>query len=844
MSINLKSTKLNSARLHTVVTVAKKTLLVMSFWGAFSLNSAIASENAGPPQMPVPESPELLQNLQKALEGLGADYEPRTEHLNTDKQPTYINRLILEKSPYLLQHAHNPVNWFPWGEEAFARAKETNKPIFLSVGYATCHWCHVMERQSFENEEVARYMNEYFVTVKVDREQRPDVDSTFMTAVQMLTGSGGWPMSVFLTPEGKPFYGGTYFPPDPFVELLKRVDQVWLTNQADLETEAEKISTALASLNSNQGTATTVGQQVIDDGVARLLENFDSFEGGFGGAPKFPRAPMLFLLLSEAQRSGDASVVEALDFTLQSIAAGGIHDQIGGGFHRYTVDNSWLVPHFEKMLYNQALMARLYTQAFLLTGKAEHARTATRTLDYLLRDMRSEDGGFYSATDADSDGGEGLYFIWNAEEIKQLLGEDAEFATRVWNITEEGNFEDSNILHLSDSFQTLAAEMDLTPGEFTAKLDKVGNILLEHRNTRVRPIRDEKILTGWNGLVITALAQAGMHLNQPQYIDAAIKTAEFLLKTNRQQIEGKDLPRLYRSYFLGSATIDGNQTDYAYLAEGLVALFDATQDKRWLEQAQQLVAVMDEDFKDEAGGGYFMGRLETGGVELPTRPKELYDNSLPSGNSATLRVLVQLWHRTGDFKYQNAANELIAAFSPTLAEMPNELGYMVKSTSELLDGETGALRYAGFGKVRASASIDKQNKLSVAIDIAPGWHINSVSPRQKYLIGTSLTDINGETLANTQYPDEKLTTLAFEKSELALYDGSIKITADMPQLNQLDTNSSNDVNGSNTDSMTTGATALYPLQLQLQTCSDEICLAPETIIINVPTVTPEHVAIR
>ena len=298
------------------------------------------------------------------------------------------------------------------------------------------------------------------------------------------------------------------------------------------------------------------------------------------------------------------------------------------------------------------------------------------------------------------------------------------------------------------------------------------------------------------------------------------------------------------SYFLGSATIDGNQTDYAYLAEGLVALFDATQDKRWLEQAQQLVAVMDEDFKDEAGGGYFMGRLETGGVELPTRPKELYDNSLPSGNSATLRVLVQLWHRTGDFKYQNAANELIAAFSPTLAEMPNELGYMVKSTSELLDGETGALRYAGFGKVRASASIDKHNKLSVAIDIAPGWHINSVSPRQKYLIGTSLTDINGETLANTLYPDEKLTTLAFEKSELALYDGSIKITADMPQLNQLDTNSSNNVNGSNTDSMTTGATALYPLQLQLQTCSDEICLAPETIIINVPTVTPEHVAIR
>ncbi len=803
-------------------------LTALSAW-AFS-NLVVANSS---PVTPVAESPELLQNLNKALESLGPDYEPRTEHFNSNKQPTYINRLILERSPYLLQHAHNPVNWFPWGEEAFKRAKETNKPIFLSVGYATCHWCHVMEKQSFENEEVARYMNEYFVTVKVDREQRPDVDSTFMTTVQMLTGSGGWPMSVFLTPDAKPFFGGTYYPPEQFVDLLKRVDQVWLTNQSDLETEAEKISTALASLNANQGTASEVGQQVIDDGIARLLENFDSFEGGFGGAPKFPRAPMLFLLLSEAQRSGDASVVEALDFTLQSIAAGGIHDQIGGGFHRYAVDNSWLVPHFEKMLYNQALMARLYTQTWLLTGKQEHARTATRTLDYLLRDMRSEEGGFYSATDADSDGGEGLYFIWDAAEIEEILGEDAEFATRVWNITEEGNFEDSNILHLTDSHQTIAEALNLTSIEYSQKLDKVGDILLEHRKTRVPPLRDEKILTGWNGLVITALAEAGLHLNRPDYTEAAAKAANFLLTNNRQHIEGKDLPRLYRSYFLDSATIDGNHTDYAFLAEGLIALYDATQDKKWLTHAQDLVEVMDEDFKDTANGGYFMGRLDTGGVALPTRPKELYDNSIPSGNSSTLRVLVQLWHRTGDFKYQTAANELIAAFSPTLTQMPNEMGYMVKSTSELLEGETGALRYAGFGKVRASASVDTANKLTIAIDIAPGWHINSVSPKQKYLIGTSLTDSNGDPLKNVRYPDEKLTKLAFEESVLSLYDGFIEITAELPRRNQSVSRSSNP-----SDDAVTSSTALYPLQLQLQTCSDEICLAPETLTISVPTTEP------
>jgi uncharacterized protein YyaL (SSP411 family) len=829
----------------------KLPLLVATVFLSLLINHALAATNSATnataktaatndlPKTPVSESPQLLEQLRSALTALGPDYKPRTEHFGDNQQPVYINRLILERSPYLLQHAHNPVNWFPWGEEAFSRAKETNKPIFLSVGYATCHWCHVMERQSFESEEIARYMNEYFITVKVDREQRPDVDSTFMTAVQMLTGSGGWPMSVFLTPDGKPFFGGTYFPPDQFEDLLKRVDQVWLTNQQDLEAEAEKISTALASLNENQGTAKTVGQQVVEDGIARLLESFDNFEGGFGSAPKFPRAPMLFLLLSEAQRSGDAAVIEALDFTLRSIAAGGIHDQIGGGFHRYAVDNSWLIPHFEKMLYNQALMARLYTQTFLLTGKAEHARTARRTLDYVLREMRSTQGGFYSATDADSDGGEGLFFIWQEEEIDRLLGDDAAFAKRVWNITAEGNFEDSNILHLVDSHETLADEFGLSMSEFTKKLDAVGQVLLDHRATRAPPLLDDKILTGWNGLVITALAQAGMHLQNTMYIDEAIAAAEFLLEHNIREVQHSKMPRLYRSYYLDSASIDATLSDYAYLAEGLIALYDATQNTKWLQQAQQFMNVMDADFKDENNGGYFMGSSATAGVTLPTRPKELYDNSIPSGNAAALRVLVQLWHRTGDFAYQNAANELISAFSHTLTEMPDSMGYMVKSTDELMRGETGSLRYTGFGKVRASASVDIHNKLTVAIDIAPGWHINSESPKQKNLIATALTDMQGNPLPNTQYPQEKLTKLSFEKSVLSLYDGAIKITADLPTGNQSDASSSN----SGTEP-SDHVTSLYPVLLQVQTCSDEICLAPETLQISVPTVAIEHLATR
>jgi uncharacterized protein YyaL (SSP411 family) len=782
------------------------------------------------PVTPTPESEELVEQLRTALSALGPDYKPRTEHLHDDQVPVYINRLVLEKSPYLLQHAHNPVNWFAWGEEAFELARQQNKPVFLSVGYATCHWCHVMEKQSFESEHIAKFLNEYFVTIKVDREQRPDVDSTYMTAVQMLTGSGGWPMSVFMTPEGKPFFGGTYFPPDQFEDLVKRVDQVWITNRQDLEAEADKLSDALASFNANEGEARTVGQQVVDDGIAALLDNFDSFEGGFGSAPKFPRAPMLFLLLREAQRTGNADALEALDFSLRRIAAGGIHDQIGGGFHRYTVDNSWLIPHFEKMLYNQAMMARLYTQAYLLTGNEEHHRTATRTLDYLLRDMRAPDGGFYSATDADSDGGEGLYFIWHEAEIETLLGADAGFAKQVWNITEAGNFEDSNILHLSESHQQLADEMGLSLVDYTKQLDKVGDKLLAHRTTRVPPLRDEKILTGWNGLVITALAEAGLHLDRPDYIDAAARSAEFLLSNNLKRSADNTLPRLYRSYFLGTASIDAKQTDYAYLSEGLIALYDATGNTEWLQQAQQFVEVMDADFKDTKNGDYFMGPPETAGVALPTRPKDLFDNSLPSGNSATLRVLVQLWHRTGDFKYQKAANELITAFSASLTERPNELGYMVKSTSELFDGEKSTLQYAGFGKVRAQASMSQGNTLQIDIDVAPGWHINSVTPRQEYLIGTALTDNTGKPLTNTVYPQEKLTKLAFEESTLSLYDGSFAITAELPDRNQSDVTQSNSATDTEAKS-----NALYPVQLQLQTCSNEICLAPETLTINIPT---------
>ena len=757
---------------------------------------------------------ELQEALFESYKQRGDDYEPRTEHFKEDGSPLYINRLIKEDSPYLLQHAHNPVNWHAWGKEAFDKAAEQDKPIFLSIGYATCHWCHVMERESFENEEIATQMNEQFIAIKVDREQLPDVDAMYMLGLQVTTGGGGWPLSAFLQSDGKLFHGATYMPPDGFSRVMTEVDEIWKNDRGRLTEFAESLATAIAENSDLTGEAKEIGQAEIANARENLLLDFDSFQGGFGPAPKFPRESTLFFLLDLAQRDGDQEALHAVDFSLIRMSSGGIHDQVGGGFHRYAVDEEWLIPHFEKMLYTQAGLLQIYLQAFELTGNREHARTARRIADYVLRDMTTEEGGFYSATDADSEGHEGTYFIWTPEEITEILTEagtakDAELALELWGVTEYGNFEERNILRLEDSLKHVADIYDFEETELASRLDQFSEALLARRDDRVPPLTDRKIITEWNAMMSTALIKAGQTLREPRYSEAGMKAVNFLLENNRKQ-DGS----LWRAHFEGRSTTSASQSDYAYLAHTLVALFDDTGDAKWLDLAVELVDRMNNDFWDVKNSGYFIGEAEASGAALPTRPKDIYDNAAPTGNALALKVLVQLWNRTGDDQYRQRAESLVAAFSSLLVRSGSGFGYFLTAANDLLNGEIGSHRYGAKGRVKASvSSIDGKN-VTVEIDVAPGWHINSDKPLQDYLIPTLLSQADETPLEEVQYPTPVTRKLGFQRSELSLFEDSVKLTGRLPDVES--------------DAVSAD------IELQLQACSDEICLAPETLSFKVP----------
>ena len=790
----------------TVKNISFKTILFSALL-ALGFN-ALASETNGVNNH---LNPEILSELESALVARGSNYEPRTEHLREDGSPIYLNRLIKEDSPYLLQHAHNPVNWYPWGEEAFATAKREQKPIFLSIGYATCHWCHVMERESFENEAIAKIVNEHFIAIKVDREQRPDVDATFMTAVQLISGGGGWPMSSFLTSEGKPFFGGTYYPPAQFTHLLRQVNKVWHEDQTNLLQQAEQLSAAVAQQNDVRGEAREVGEREVKRAVDLLVQNQDYQQGGFSGAPKFPQEPILYLLLEQAQRNADGMALGAAHFALQKMAAGGIYDQIAGGFHRYSVDANWLVPHFEKMLYNQANLTRNYLQAFLLTGDNAHANTVRHTLDYVLREMTSPNGGFYSATDADSEGEEGAFFIWTPAQLEAALGaDDAKRAIAVWGVSDAGNFEGRNILHLPQATEAAATSLGMTHGELKTEINRWREKLLSVRSQREHPIRDDKVITAWNGMMITALTEAGDRLNEPRYLDAAVTAANFVWEVNH-----RDDGLLWRTYFDGNASIEATLSDYAFYAEAMLALFDVTRETVWLDRARILTEKMIGNFWDVKNGAFFMGGAVAGGAELPSRPKDITDGALPAGNAVALRILSKLWHRTGEDKYQTRASELLAALSGNIAAQPAGFSYTLTAASELLWGESGARQYAARGKLRVDAKRVGSDKFQVSIDVAPGWHINANTPLQDNLIGTALSSANDEPLKNLQYPEAVSRQLGFQRAELALYEGTTTITGTLPA--------------------TTDGRSIVPLALRIQACSDVVCLAPETLSLNVST---------
>jgi uncharacterized protein YyaL (SSP411 family) len=619
-----------------------------------------------------PASSALAAKLRAALAAKGLGYRPRTHHLNPDGSPKYTNRLILEASPYLLQHAHNPVNWYAWGEEAFARAKREGKPIFLSVGYSTCHWCHVMEAESFEDEEIARYLNEHYVAIKVDREERPDIDAVYMSAVQSLTGSGGWPMSVWLTPERAPFFGGTYFPPRDgargarrgFLTLLGELADTYRADPGRVATEAGKLA---ASVRQDLGGPSSVamasaGAEAPPDAAAiptlveHLKRGFDAANGGLQGAPKFPSSLPIRLLLRYHRRTGDAEALRMATMTLEKMAAGGIYDQIGGGFHRYSTDPRWLVPHFEKMLYDNALLAVGYLEAYQATGRADFARVARETLDYVLAEMTAPSGGFYSATDADSEGAEGKFFVWLEPEIRAVLGPGpaADRFIRYFGVTASGNFEGRNILSVPKADEKERAALSQARAKLYAA-----------RARRIPPARDGKILAGWNGLTISALALGGRVLGEPRYTTAAARAADFVL--------GKMRPdgTLARSFEDGRAGPPGFLEDHAFLAAGLFELYEASFDPRWLREALALCAETEKLFADPAVGGWFAtsAKHET----LLAREKPTYDGAIPSGTSVAILNALRAGAFTGDDHWRAIVDRAFGALRDQLAQRPFSL---------------------------------------------------------------------------------------------------------------------------------------------------------------------------
>jgi uncharacterized protein len=617
-----------------------------------------------------------------------------TEHRHT-------NRLAGQTSPYLLQHAHNPVDWYPWGPEALARAKETDRPIFLSIGYAACHWCHVMERESFEDEAMAADLNAGFVAIKVDREERPDLDAIYMDAVQAMTGSGGWPMSVFLTPDGRPFYGGTYFPDQPrhgipsFRQVLGRITEVWRDDRAEIEASATRLA---EHVRSGQAAPTQLRQALLgrsasyptaelDQATAALDASFDARHGGWGGAPKFPQPMTIDYLLLEHVRTGDARPLEMARRTLDAMADGGIYDHLGGGFARYATDAIWLVPHFEKMLYDNAQLARTYVHAWQVTGDGRFQRVARETLDFMARELRNPaDGAFASSLDADTDGEEGATYTWSAAEVREVLGPESAVFEAAYDVTADGNWEGRTILRRVRTGAELAAGSGATPESAEALLAAARTRLLEARQRRPQPGRDDKVLTAWNGLAIAAFADAGRAFDDRRLTRIAGEAARFVLRELRTSAG-----RLLRSWKDGRAQHSGVLEDHAHLADGLLALYEATFDERWFTAARELADVILERFADPDSGFH---DTADDAEALIARPRGLQDNALPSGGAMATHVLLRLAALTGEGRYRDAAEGALAPMGPLVSRHPTAFAKWLQA-SQLASGPIAEVAIVG-----------------------------------------------------------------------------------------------------------------------------------------------------
>ncbi|MBC8028820.1 MAG: thioredoxin domain-containing protein [Pyrinomonadaceae bacterium] len=613
-------------------------------------------------------------------------------------EPIHTNRLIKETSPYLLQHAHNPVDWYPWGTEAFEVAQREQKPVLLSVGYSACHWCHVMEHESFENEAIAKLMNENFVSIKVDREERPDVDHIYMNAVQLMTQRGGWPMTVFLTPDAVPFYAGTYFPPEDrynmpgFPRVLISMADAFRERPEDITETATSILSELQRSSAGGESNELLSTDLLDEAYRGIIRSYDPTNGGFGSAPKFPPAMTLEFLLHTYYRTGEPQALEIVRHTCRKMAEGGIYDHLGGGFHRYSTDAKWLVPHFEKMLYDNALLSRLYLHYYQISKDEKARSVAEGILDYVVREMTDQLGGFYSTQDADSEGVEGKFFVWSAEEIKALLGErDADLFSAYYNVTEAGNFEEANILNVTRDLSEVAASKNVTSEVLRQTLDNGRTKLIEAREKRVKPGRDEKILTAWNGLMLASFAEAAAILNRPDYEQIAKRNARFVLDNLKRN------GLLLRTYKEGQAKLNAYLEDYAFFIDGLVTLYETTGELEWFKEACALTDTMIAEFwDDEEGGFFFTGQSHE---TLIVRAKDFFDNATPSGNSVAAETLFRLGLLASNRDYQRRAVTLLRLTTTAVRRYAPGFGRMLCA----FDFHLGTVREIAIMGTRGSA---------------------------------------------------------------------------------------------------------------------------------------------
>ena len=762
---------------------------------------------------------ELEQKLRQAETDKTGSYEKRTEHLDAEGNANFVNRLILEDSPYLLQHAHNPVNWWAWGAEAFEAARTDHKPIFLSIGYSTCHWCHVMEVESFDNVEIAKLLNNHFVSIKIDREQFPDVDEIYMTGVQIISGQGGWPMSNFLLPDGKPFFAATYFPPPTFMKLLLQIVDAWQDKYPELEKSANDISDAINRILSVRNETITLDSKIPETVAQALFQREDRSLGGLVGAPKFPQEPLLLFMMDRARRARDVNAMGFVCRALDAMACGGIYDQVAGGFHRYSVDEQWLVPHFEKMLYNQSQLGRVYLEAFRLTGNSFFSRICKQTLDYVLRDMQLPEGGFFSATDADSEGAEGVFFLWTIAELEEVLDrEEIELALSVFDITEHGNFEKSNILNLSEP---LSGQRGDPATDFIERLDIILEKLYSARERRIHPFRDDKLIVGWTGAMISTLAQAGFYYMNREWTDAAERATQMVYEHNVRR-DG----RLNRVYLNGATSIGGQLEDFANFIQALLILFSVTGKQQYLSQAVRLMDTTVQEFWDDKEGGFFLGPQDQAGPQL-TRSRNASDGATISAIATTLDCLLRLLRCSAlcddthsELYYRQYIDTCLASLTGQINENSMSHTSLLRVIDEYKSGCTDPIQYVGNGLakiVTRKNSGASEDKITVEITayLEDGWHITAaVLPTGSYValkFKMAEKELCWE-VHEVTYPSGTV-SLMLNQDKVDIYENDFTVSAIL-----VSTEKPGDV-----------LSPSVSFELTLQLCDKNNCLLPETL---------------